>query len=202
MKVLREKVAILRSGRFWIFWWMMFLGGGLEGAYTFWSAAYFQLELGTLPRAAGIGVACFAIGMIAGRLGSGLWVRQHQLFSLLLGSAVLGLLTGLLVPLVEGPVVLSGVLVILGLSLACFWPTIQSYAADRLPFEATALFILLSCGGIPGFATVSWLVGWVGDAHGLRVAFLLLPGLFLPLMGCFYLERRSYRPPACGAGTM
>lgn len=187
--VLRDKVTILRSGRFWLFWTMMFFGGGIEGAYTFWSASYFQLELGTLPRAGGIGTACFAAGMIAGRFASGYWIPQHQLFRLLLGSAALGLLTSLLVPFIQSVGLLFAVLFITGLSVACFWPSIQSYSVDRLPFDPTALFILLSCGGIPGFAFFSWLIGWIGDLHGLRTALFVLPGAFLLLCGSFLLER-------------
>jgi fucose permease len=182
--VLRDKVAILRSGRFWLFWLMMFLAGGIEGAYTFWSASYFQLELGTLPRAGGIGTACFAGGMIVGRFASGYWIRQHHLFHLLLGSAILGFFTSLLVPLLSSVGWLFATMAVMGLAVACFWPSIQSYSVDRLPFDPTALFILLSCGGIPGFALVSWLVGWIGDSYGLRVALLVLPGIFLLLIAC------------------
>jgi fucose permease len=187
--VLRDKIAILRNGHFWLFWMMMFFAGGIEGAYTFWSASYFQLELGTLPRAGGIGTACFAAGMIAGRFASGYWIRQHQLSHLLLVSAGLGLFTSLIIPMLDSVGLLFAVMVLMGLSVACFWPTIQSYSVDRLPFDPTALFILLSCGGIPGFAVVSWLVGWVGDNHGLRAALLVLPGVFVLLIACFLAER-------------
>jgi fucose permease len=194
--VLRDKVTILRSGRFWVFWLMMVFAGGIEGAYTFWTASYFQLELGTDPRAGGIATACFAGGMIAGRFASGFLVRQHQLYYLMLGSALLGLCTGLFLPLFDTVLLLFAVIAMLGLGVACFWPTIQSYAADRLPVDATVLFILLSCGGIPGFALVTWLVGYIGDAHGLRTAFMVLPALFIPLMGCFVAERMLGRDPA------
>ena len=189
--VLRDKITILRSGRFWLFWSMMFLAGGIEGAYTFWSASYFQLELGTLPRAGGIGTACFAAGMIAGRFASGYWIRQDHLFPLLLGSAILGLFTSFLVPLVDSVGWLFATMFLIGLSVACFWPSIQSYSVDRLPFDPTALLILLSCGGIPGFALISWLVGWIGDSHGLRAALLVLPGVFLILIASLLAERRS-----------
>jgi fucose permease len=192
--VLRDKLTILRSRRFWLFWMMMFLGGGIEGAYTFWSASYFQLELGTLPRAGGIGAACFAAGMIAGRFASGYWVPQHRLFHLMLASASLGLLSSLAVPLIDSPAPLFPALFLVGLATACFWPSIQSYSVDRLPFDSTALFILLSCGGIPGFASLSWLIGWIADSHGLRIALFLPTIAFLALLTTFLIERRRGRP--------
>lgn len=188
--LLRIKASILRDRRFWAFWAMMFLAGGIEGAYTFWSASYFQIEFATSPRLGGIGTSFFAAGMIIGRLASGIWVRQHQLFLLLVSSAVLGLIVGFLLPLVPTVPLLCFLMGLMGLSLACFWPTIQSYAADRLPYDTTTLFILLSCGGIPGFACLSWFVGYIADAIDLRAAFLVLPVLFLPLIALFRLERR------------
>lgn len=35
----------------------------------------------------------------------------------------------------------------------------------------------------------AWLVGFIGDHHGLRAAFLILPSLFLPLIACILVER-------------
>src|SRR5690606_35900183 len=64
ISVLQEKKAILRSPRFWLFSAMMFLGGSAEGAFTYWSASLMQLQYGAMPRAAGVGVALFAAGMI------------------------------------------------------------------------------------------------------------------------------------------
>jgi len=90
-------------------------------------------------------------------------------------------------------------LVLAGLSVACFWPSIQSYAVDRLPVEPTALFILLSCAGIPGFAFVSWLMGFVGDRAGLRASFFVVPAFFALLLFIVIVERacrpRSTDPP-------
>lgn len=187
--VFHDKLHILKSPHFWLFWTMMFLAGGIEGSYTFWIASYFQLELDTLPRAGGIGTACFAAGMIVGRIAFGLWVPQKRLFHLLLSSASAGLAISFLVPVIASPMILFLLMGLLGLSIACFWPSLQSYAIDRLPYDPTALFILLSCGGIPGFALVTWLVGWVADRHDLRTGFFLLPAVFLLLALSFLWER-------------
>ncbi|MDP6060244.1 MAG: hypothetical protein QGH33_15190, partial [Pirellulaceae bacterium] len=66
---------------------------------------------------------------------------------------------------------------------APFWPSVQSYAADRLPTtDMTMLFILLSCAGVPGCAVLTWLMGYIGDRTGdLRVAFYLVPACYLTL---------------------
>jgi fucose permease len=96
--------------------------------------------------------------------------------------------------MVDGVGLLFSVMGVTGLAVACFWPSLQSYSVDRLPFDPTSLFILLSCGGIPGFAFVSWLIGWIGDLHGLRTAFYIMPVLFLLLVLCLLMERRRAHP--------
>ena len=54
---------------------------------------------------------------------------------------------------------LAVVFALAGLGIACLWPSLQSYAADCIHHDHTMLFILLSCGGIPGFALASWAMG-------------------------------------------
>jgi fucose permease len=80
-----------------------------------------------------------------------------------------------------------------GLSAACFWPSIQSYAADCLNVDATMLFILLSCAGIPGIAFISWLMGMIGDAASLRASFAVVPAFFAVLAAIVYLDHRLHR---------
>lgn len=173
-----QMTTILRTRRFWLFVAAIFFGGGAEGAYTFWTASYIQLEYGQLPRAGGIGTACFAAGMVIGRFAFGMLVTQQHLRRLIIGSAGAGLLLSILVPHVPNLLALYGLLVLAGLSVACFWPTIQSYAADRLPVDSTSLFILLSCSGIPGFALVAWIMGLIADHASLHTSFLLVPTFF------------------------
>ncbi|NLX22760.1 MAG: MFS transporter [Phycisphaerae bacterium] len=197
--VLGHKREILTTGRFWLFVPMMFLAGGAEGAFTFWSASYIQLHHQGLPRAGGIGTACFAGGMIVGRFAGGWLIEQRHLRRFIILSALAGLGISFLVPKVQSLETLYTLLVLAGLSVACFWPSIQSYAVDRLPVEPTALFILLSCAGIPGFAFVSWLMGFVGDRAGLRASFFVVPAFFALLLFIVIVERacrpRSTDPP-------
>ncbi len=192
--VLGHKIAILRNRRFWLFFLMMFLGGGAEGALTFWSASYIQLHFDQLPRMGGIGTAALAAGMFIGRLGCGWLVPQQKLWRHVLHSALAGTLLGLWLPLTnELSWSLAG-LFGAGLCVACFWPSLQSYAADRIPLDATALFILLSCGGIPGYGLTPWLMGLIGVRYGLHISLFVVPAYLLVLMVCVLLERRY--PPA------
>lgn len=187
--VLGHKFAMMGLPRFWIFMTMMFMAGAAEGAFTFWSASFIQLHHEALPRAGGAGAALFAGGMVAGRFGSGIWIGQHRLRRLIFISAVAGAAISLFIPFAPVLPALFPALFLAGLSVACFWPSLQSYAADRLPVESTSLFILLSCAGIPGFAFASWMIGFVGDRIGLDSGFLVVPLFFALLAVLLGLER-------------
>lgn len=188
--VLREKWAILRSGKFWLFNSMMFFGGAAEGAFTFWSASLLQLHHGAGPRAAGIGVALFAGGMIAARLAFGWLVPQHRLWHLLTTTAAAGIVVGVAIPLLENLALAYVGLFLAGVSVACFWPSLQAYAVDRLRWDPTAIFILLSCGGIAGFSAISWGMGVIGDNFSLQASFWLIPACLVALIALLASERR------------
>ena len=188
--VFSHKIAILKSPRFWLFVPLMFIGGGVEGAFTFWSASYIQLYYGSTARMGGIGTACFAGGMVLGRLAGGWFVEQQKLNRLIIISALSGFAVSLTVPFLSGLFALFVVLFAAGLTIACFWPSIQSYSAERTSLEPTSVFILLSCAGIPGFAFVSWVMGMLGDKIGLNQAFFIVPALFAVFIILYFIERR------------
>ena len=180
--VARQARAIMRMPRFWLFFAAMFLAGGGEFCLTYWSASYLQLNFGTTAFGGGAGLACFAGGMVLGRTGWGFLIRQQHLSMLVLVSALAGTVVTLLLPLQSqvGPLML--VLFLAGVCTAPFWPSIQSYCADRLPTaDKTMLMIMLSCAGIPGCGFFTWLMGLVANHHGLRPAFFLVPACYLAI---------------------
>ena len=138
----------------------------------------------------GIGTACFAAGMVIGRLAGGWFVGQKRLNRLIIISALSGFAFSLAVPFLNSREALFIVLFFSGLSIACFWPSIQSYSAERTSLETTSVFILLSCAGITGFAFVSWVMGMLGDKIGLNQAFFIVPALFAVFIILYFIERR------------
>jgi fucose permease len=180
---------LLKQKRFWVFALAMVCGGGSEAAYTFWSASYIQIHYAALPRTGALGTASFASGMIVGRLGSGL-VRQDLQARQILISAAGGLVFSMGFFWLDSLYSLMILLFFAGLAVACFWPSIQSYAADRIEGDSTMLFILLSTAGIPGFSLASWGMGRIGDIWGLRASFTVIPVMFLVLLITIGLERK------------
>jgi MFS family permease len=180
-----QMMAIFRSRGFWLFFAAMFVAGGGEFCLTFWCASLIQLNFVDSAWAGGIGTACFAGGMVLGRTGWGYLIKQHQLKYLIVWSALAGTLITLPFPWLSNLYVFCGLLFLAGIATAPFWPSVQSYCADRLPeADTTMLFILLACAGIPGCGVFTWLMGYIGNQTGnLSVAFYLVPFCYLSLAG-------------------
>ncbi|MFW6232043.1 MAG: MFS transporter [Spirochaetota bacterium] len=188
--------AIVREPAFWLFSVAMFCGGGAEGAFTFWSASYIQIHFDALARAGAIGTAAFAAGMVVGRLGFGRFVPQRGLRTLIIVSALTGVLASLGAWAIGTAVGFYAIVFAAGLSIACFWPSIQSHAAAVIPLDSTMLFILLSCAGIPGFGLTSWVMGLIAESYGLRASLLVIPGLLGLLAIVMLASPRPARRPA------
>ena len=178
-----QAMVICRSRGFWLFFTAMFVAGGGEFCLTFWCASFIQLNFMDSAWAGGIGTACFAGGMVLGRTGWGYLIKQHQLKHLIIWSALAGALLTLSFPRLSNLYVLCGLLLLAGIATAPFWPSLQSYCADRLPeADTTMLFILLACAGIPGCGVFTWLMGYIGNQTGnLSMAFYLVPACYLTL---------------------
>ena len=173
---------ILGSRRFWILGIAMFCGGALEAAFTFWSASYLQLYFDALPRGAGVGTALFAGGMAAGRMGIARLTRVMGLRQIIMGSALLGVAVGISAYMIQGIAAFFLLLAAAGLSVACYWPTIQIYAARTMHVDSTLLFIYLSCFGIPGFGITPVIMGSIADHRSLAMAFGVVPVFSLVLI--------------------
>jgi fucose permease len=181
---------ILAKPRFWFLGLALFFAGGSEVAFAFWSASYIQIHFQTLPRAGALGAAIFALGMVAGRMGSARLLRRVGLKNLIYVSAVLALAGSLTFFRIDKLPTLYGFMFYMGLTIACCWPSIQSYAARVLPVDPTVLMIFLSCFGIPGASTSPLLMGMLGDRFGLRASFIVAPAFLLLLVACMMIEGR------------
>jgi fucose permease len=181
---------ILRHPKFWVLGFALFFAGGAEGGFTYWLASYIQLHLDQLPRAGGIGTAAFALGMFAGRRFTSLLANRMKLKTILTLSALLAIFTGLGFFLVSS---LGGVyfsVFLAGLTIACFWPSLQTYAARAIPVDPTLLMILMSCLGLLGFSSATLIMGALGDLGGLRNSFLVVPSYLFILLLLVLLENR------------
>jgi fucose permease len=181
--VWNQAKTILRIRRFWLFFAAMFVAGGGEFCLTFWCASYMQIHFSASAWIGGVGTAYFAVGMVLGRTVSAYLLHQKHLCGLIVFSAIAGTGITLLLPLTTHITPFFWLLFLSGIATAPFWPSVQSYSADRLPHvDTTMLFILLACAGVPGCGVATWLMGYIGNQGGLTKAFYLVPACYLILV--------------------
>jgi len=179
-QVCQHARRILSSRDFWRYYAAMFMAGGGEFCLTFWSASHIRLHFDASAWAGGLGVAIFAAAMVAGRFAAGYFVPQDQLRKLIVLSGLVGAMVTVFLPFAKELSYFYALLFLAGLATAPFWPSIQSYAAAKLPeLDSTMLLILLSCAGVPGCGFFAYLMGVWGDlADTLVYAFFLVPAAY------------------------
>lgn len=166
---------ILSLPRFWVLGFALFFSGGAEASFAFWSASFIQIHYKTLPVAGAIGTGCFALGMAIGRIASSHLANKIGLKHLILLSTGIGLVASCTFFLITNLLSLYLFLFIMGLTIACLWPSIQSWGGRQLKVDATLLMVFLSCFGMPGISTTTLVMGIIGDAKGLRASFIVAP---------------------------
>ena len=182
--------AILTMGGFWLFAAVILLGGAVEAALTFWSRTYVETYLSNVPRAGAVAVVVFAGAMAIGRFIAAWLANRFSLNTIMVASAVLGIIVSALIPFATSLTWFYLLLAFAGLATACFWPTILAEADDYLDVNTTILFITLACVGIIGFGFTPWLMGIIGDFTNLRAGFMIIPILYGLLTAVLLLERR------------
>ncbi len=181
---------ILSLGGFWLFAIAIFLGAGIESALTFWSRSYVEIYLSDVPRSGAIAVMIFAGAMAIGRLLTAYLANKVSLNNIMIGSASLGVVVGILIPFATTLAWFYLGLGLAGLATASFWPSILAEAEKDLKANTTILFVLLASAGILGFGVTPWLLGFIGDSTGLRSGFAIIPLLFVGLLFVLWIERR------------
>lgn len=181
---------VLRIRRFWLFLGCMFLAGGGEHCLAFWVPSFIRMEYQNGSLLCGLGTAVFAIGMVAGRLVSGIFGNKKRMYGIILISAAASAMLGFFPPLLYSLFLLYIVLFCLGFSSGPLWPSIQNYCVSEIDADPTTMYILLPCIGIPGCGFFTWLMGYLGDHIGLRESFLLIPGCYLLFLAFILLERK------------
>ena len=177
---------IFSKPAFWCFGLALFFEGGAEGAFSFWAATLVQVHLKGSAFYAGIVTATFAFGMAIGRFTVSRFLRKVSIQKAIIISASCAFLISLIFSFVNSLFIFALFLFFMGAFLACLWPSIQSYAAAVLPVDATALMIFLSCFGVPGYSTSSFIMGIIGDKKGLFTAFISVVPIFLIAVPIFF----------------
>lgn len=174
---------LFRSRVFWVIMLMMLCAGASEQAVSQWASTFAEKGLG-VSKAVGdlAGPTVFALLMATSRLLYGKFGAKIDLNKAIMASALLCVVSYLLIGLTNSPVLgLVGV-GLCGLAVGIFWPGTFSTAAASLRGGGTAMFALMALAGDLGCSGGPTLAGAIAGAFGDNLRLGILCAVAFPAL--------------------
>lgn len=174
---------LFRSRVFWVIMLMMLCAGASEQAVSQWASTFAEKGLG-VSKAVGdlAGPTVFALLMATSRLLYGKFGAKIDLNKAMMASALLCVVSYLLIGLTNSPVLgLVGV-GLCGLAVGIFWPGTFSTAAASLRGGGTAMFALMALAGDLGCSGGPTLAGSIAGAFGDNLRLGILCAVAFPAL--------------------
>ncbi len=174
---------LFRSRVFWVIMLMMLCAGASEQAVSQWASTFAEKGLG-VSKAVGdlAGPTVFALLMATSRLLYGKFGAKIDLNKAMMASALLCVVSYLLIGLTNSPVLgLVGV-GLCGLAVGVFWPGTFSTAAASLRGGGTAMFALMALAGDLGCSGGPTLAGAIAGAFGDNLRLGILCAVAFPAL--------------------
>ena len=188
---------LFRSRVFWVIMLMMLCAGASEQAVSQWASTFAEKGLG-VSKAVGdlAGPTVFALLMATSRLLYGKFGAKIDLNKAMMASALLCVVSYLLIGLTNSPVLgLVGV-GLCGLAVGIFWPGTFSTAAASLRGGGTAMFALMALAGDLGCSGGPTLAGAIAGAFGDNLRLGILCAVAFPalmILGILLIRRTDAR---------
>ena len=188
---------LFRSRVFWVIMLMMLCAGASEQAVSQWASTFAEKGLG-VSKAVGdlAGPTVFALLMATSRLLYGKFGAKIDLNKAMMASALLCVVSYLLIGLTNSPVLgLVGV-GLCGLAVGIFWPGTFSTAAASLRSGGTAMFALMALAGDLGCSGGPTLAGAIAGAFGDNLRLGILCAVAFPalmILGILLIRRTEAR---------
>ena len=188
---------LFRSRVFWVIMLMMLCAGASEQAVSQWASTFAEKGLG-VSKAVGdlAGPTVFALLMATSRLLYGKFGAKIDLNKAMMASALLCVVSYLLIGLTNSPVLgLVGV-GLCGLAVGIFWPGTFSRASASIRDGGTAMFALLALAGDLGCAGGPTLAGAIAGAFGDNLRLGILCAVAFPalmILGILLIRRTDAR---------
>ena len=188
---------LFRNRVFWVIMLMMLCAGASEQAVSQWASTFAEKGLG-VSKAVGdlTGPTVFALLMATSRLLYGKFGAKIDLNKAMMASALLCVVSYLLIGLTNSPVLgLVGV-GLCGLAVGIFWPGTFSTAAASLRGGGTAMFALMALAGDLGCSGGPTLAGAIAGAFGDNLRLGILCAVAFPalmVLGILLIRRTDAR---------
>lgn len=182
---------ILKNKFFWLFFVMMICAGASEHSICQWASTFMETSLGIAKTVGDLaGPMAFAVLMGISRLIYGKYGEHMKLERFMMWSAMLCILSYLVVALCPIPLICLVACALCGLSVGIMWPGTFSKSTVLLKNGGTAVFSLLALGGDLGCAGGPTLVGFVSNLFQENLKMGILASAIFPivlLIGIFLL---------------
>ena len=178
---LAEAGRLLRDPVLLLFGFMLFLESGMEITVGGWTATYFQEELAvTGQRALGF-LSLYWLGMMLARIALGAVLRRAAPGRVLLTCLGIALAGSMLLLGTHSVGAAAVGVFLLGAGLAATFPVVLGLVGDRYALLSGTAFSVVIVMALAGGMVLPFATGALGEAHGLRASFLIVPAALLLL---------------------
>lgn len=175
--------GILKNRIFWLFALIMICGGASEHALAQWASSFSESALGITKTVGDItGPMLFGITMGITRIFYGKKGEKIELSKFIIFSALLSMISFLIIALSPIPLVALIGFAISGFAVGIFWPGTLSLAAKEMKTGGTALFALLALAGDLGCSLGPTVVGIVAGKFDNNLRIGILWAVIFPLI--------------------
>lgn len=174
---------LVKTRIFWILAMLMICSGASELAMSQWASALAETGLHVSKSVGDLAGPCFfAILMGSGRVLHARIGERYSLIRYLEISAVICIISYLIVSLSPLPALSLIGCGICGLSVAAMWPGVYSLSSIQCPAGGTAMFALLAFAGDIGCSSGPTMVGYLSTALHDNLRLGLLSAVLFPIL--------------------
>jgi MFS family permease len=187
---------------YWTWWAMLVLVVSVEFSFVFWTAEELRVTAGAGPAVAAAAVAVFELALAGGRVAGGALLRRVPGLTLLraeLAVTVLGFALFWSVRTLWAG--LAG-LAVAGLGVAMLYPVSLTGAIATAPGRSDLASGRSALGSGVAIGAAPFVLGWLADALGVHLAYLVVPLLCAGALGASALAARRGTGRLVNTGPM
>jgi fucose permease len=172
---LRDALGLVSDRTLLLLGGVLFLQSGLEATSGGWSAEYAGAVLGVSGSRAVLLLSLFWAGMVLARLVLGVWLKKGDPARALFVSIGLALIGSTILIQSAHEVLAGAAIFLMGAGLAAGFPVVLGLVGDLHPRLSGTAFSLVLVMALMGGSLAPYAAGVIGEASGLRTAFLIIP---------------------------
>jgi len=153
----------------------LFLQSGMEISVGGWTATYFKEELGLAGHRGLFFLSLYWLGMMVTRVALGALLGRISPAQALYAGIVAAFLGSWLLRAAREPGPAAIGLVLVGAGFAAAFPVVFALVGDRYASLSGTAFSIVLAMALTGGMLLPYLTGVLGQAHGLRTSFLIVP---------------------------